>query len=245
MPFDDIEISRYMPMPQFVSMLCNGMFIPKATLFDDPIEGLARLMFEGIPSEKDQIEWAKEWTYVSCWYKSFEESMAMWNIYGKYSEAIAIHTTTKRLIDHIEQDKQFKPYAKKINFVTYMDSKMYPKALFSSELDGRSNRYKRYIFDGLLEEFFFKHRVYEHENEIRLCVVDKSPLKPLEKNPKEGVLIKDAINCIDMITLAPYSPDWYAETIRDIVRKYGSNIPVRKSELDWSKDAFDPANIYF
>jgi len=93
MTFDDIEITRYMPMPQFIGLLSQGMFIPKATLFDDELEGVSRLWYEGSLSEKQEIDWAKEWTYISCWYKSFEESMAMWSIYGKYSEAIAIHTS--------------------------------------------------------------------------------------------------------------------------------------------------------
>jgi len=244
MSFSDIEISRYMPMPQFVGFLSQGMFIPKATLFNDDWEGLARLMVEG-HSVKQEMDWAKEWTYISCWYQSFDESMAMWNIYGKYSEAIAIHTRTKALMDLIENSSALKQFPKRLNFVSYMDYKSYPKPLYGSRVDGRTNRFKRHIYDKLLDEFYFKHRAFQHENEVRLCLVDKKPMSPYEKNRESGILVNDAIECIDMITLAPYSPDWYAEAVEDIVRKFGSNIPVERSVLDWSRDALDPENIIY
>lgn len=240
-----IEITRYMPMPQFVSFLTHGMHIPKATLFDDDWEGLSRRMYEGWLSEKQEMDWAKEWTYISCWYQSFNESMAMWNIYGKYSEAIAIHTSTSALMDVIINNSFLKQYPKRFNFVTYMDYKLYPKPLFDSVVNRRSNSNKRHIFNNLLEEFYFKHRAFQHENEVRLCIVDKKPLDPFNKNPKSGIIVQNVIDCIDMITLAPYSPDWYAEAVKDIVRKYGSNIEVQRSELDWSKEAFNPKNIIF
>lgn len=245
MSFSDVEITRYMPMPHFVGLLSQGMFVPKATLFDDEWEGLSRLMYEGLPSDKQEIDWAKEWIYISCWYQSHKESMAMWNIYGKYSEAIAIHTSTDKLIEVINVDQEFKTYPKQFNFVTYMDLKSYPSPLHESKIDGRTNSIKRHLYLNLLKEFYYKHEAYQHENEIRLCLVDKKPKGPYSKNKSQGVYIKGAEKCIDMITLAPYSPEWYVNTVKDVVAKFGYAIPVYKSELDWSKDAFDPMNIVF
>jgi len=245
MAFDDIEITRYMPMPQFIGLLSQGMFIPKATLFNDELEGISRLWYEGNLSEKQEIDWAKEWTYISCWYKSFEESMAMWSIYGKYSEAIAIHTSTKKLIDLINQDSKLKSYPKRFNFISYMDHKDYPKPLYETKIDKRTNRIKRHIFANLLDEFYYKHRAFQHENEIRLCVVDKKPLEPFKPNDEQGIYVKNAIQCVDMITLAPNSPQWYVETVRDVIKKFGFNVPVCRSELDWSKDVFKPTSILF
>ena len=159
MSFSDVEITRYMSMPQFVAFLSQGLFIPKATMFDDDWEGLARMFYyEESPTAKQNIDWAKEWTYISCWYKSFEESMAMWHIYGKYTEAIAVHTSTAKLMEVIDKNNFLKQYPKRFNFVSYMDSKIYPRPLFDTKLDPRANNNKKYIFNDLVDEFYFKHQ---------------------------------------------------------------------------------------
>lgn len=38
---------------------------------------------------------------------------------------------------------------------------------------------------------------------------------------------------IDEIIISPYSPNWYYELVQDIVKKYGLEIKIKKSELTY------------
>ncbi len=75
MSFSDVEITRYMSMPQFVAFLSQGLFIPKATMFDDDREGLARMLYIEERTTKHEIDWAKEWTYISASLRSYPKSL--------------------------------------------------------------------------------------------------------------------------------------------------------------------------
>ncbi|MCL6272309.1 hypothetical protein M3P05_20545, partial [Sansalvadorimonas sp. 2012CJ34-2] len=65
----NVKIARYIQLPQFIYMLSRGFFIPKTSLFEDELEGLASVMFnydEVGPAPKMENDWAKEWIYTSC-----------------------------------------------------------------------------------------------------------------------------------------------------------------------------------
>ncbi|WP_274025948.1 hypothetical protein [Vibrio parahaemolyticus] len=114
-----MEIARYIQLPQFISLITKGLFIPKTSLFEDELEGLASVMFnsdgQGI-APKMENDWAKEWIYTSCWYKSTGESMAMWNLYGSNAESLMIKTTTAKLQGLIEHSKKIQIISLSLKF---------------------------------------------------------------------------------------------------------------------------------
>ena len=61
-----------------------------------PVELESRL-FETDKVLADMLRWSRQWTYISCWHINDGESAAMWRLYAKSDEAIAVRTTLGRL----------------------------------------------------------------------------------------------------------------------------------------------------
>ena len=119
----EIRIWRYMDFTKFVSMLEHkGLFFPRADLLGDPFEGslsymtpLVRHMImveplrtlgwssEEIKSAVEQMietrRLYQRWTMISCWHINDCESAAMWRMYTKSNESIAVQSTRLRLKD--------------------------------------------------------------------------------------------------------------------------------------------------
>lgn len=112
---EDDTILRYMNFSQFKSLFQNGLNLTRADIFwkDDPFEGeFIEAMYrvandfkitsqsEGSVQPKSMVNSLKEesskvrkLSYVSCWTLSESENVALWKIYGKDKNAIAIKTS--------------------------------------------------------------------------------------------------------------------------------------------------------
>ena len=89
-----------MSFSSFVSFLKNGIFVPQAAKFSDKWEGLlplSKIREEHHMSYREERDLLAPWAYISCWHSSVNESYAMWKVYGRISEAVAIETTIEKL----------------------------------------------------------------------------------------------------------------------------------------------------
>jgi len=94
----------------------KSLFFCRANLFEDPFEGsipkgniVHRDRIYGlIPEEQRpnaivQISEARKnfrsCTFINCWHMNEHESAAMWRLYSKCDEAIAIYTKYNRLVN--------------------------------------------------------------------------------------------------------------------------------------------------
>jgi hypothetical protein len=104
-----------MDFTKFVSLISSGsLFFCRADLFKDPFEGsyskanvaLRPQVYKGMPEEQlgkmmaqmaRFAKWVREWTYINCWHTNEYESAAMWDLYAKTNEAVAIETSYGKL----------------------------------------------------------------------------------------------------------------------------------------------------
>lgn len=111
----DSRLWRYMDFTKFVSLISSGsLFFCRADLFKDPFEGsyskanvaLRPQVYKGMPEEQlgkmmaqmaRFAKWVREWTYINCWHTNEYESAAMWDLYAKTNEAVAIETSYGKL----------------------------------------------------------------------------------------------------------------------------------------------------
>ena len=116
------------------------------------------------------------------------ESAAMWNIYSKTSESIAIQSSFKRLKDSFNSNSK-KIYIGKVNYADY-NTEWIPEG-------------------NLLYPFLYKRKSFEHEKEIRAIYLE---LPPAEKEiiylnqeaPHVGICVDiDIIELIETICLSP------------------------------------------
>jgi len=225
-PKNDSIIWRYLDFTKFVSLLDRkALFFTRADKLGDPFEGshpkanipLRAKIYKGeIPLEDigEIYKLLREFTAVNCWHLSRHESAAMWRLYLKSNEGIAIQSTFKRLKDSI-RDKKHDIFIGKVQYVDYE---------------------KERITDDPMSSFLYKRKSFEHELELR-AVIQELPPKGLSTRSKrpfdDGVSVPVDLNLlISKICLAPTSPKWLHELVESVTRKYQLYKEVCQSSLD-------------
>lgn len=226
------KLWRYMDLAKFMSLITNSqLYFSSSNNFSDIYEGhLSKKLLQDILSDQtdnffnDSVEAMrffcnnlKKSTYINCWHKNEHESAAMWELYSKTPESIAIETTYNKLINSIIIDSNINIY---ISEVLYLD--------YSKEKNS---------FDSTISPFIFKRKSFEHEKEIRLILqttyMKKEYINILNNYNSSGKYIDINLNLlIKKIHLSPTSPFWFEKLIKDILKKYNLNIPVKKSTLN-------------
>lgn len=221
---------KYMDFTKFVSLISSSnIFLCRSDLFKDPYEGsfpkgninLKDQLFSAIPPEHrenvmkrfyDHAKWSRQWTYISCWHMNQHESAAMWDLYAKTEEAIAIETTYDKLMSSLPNDSL-------LGLVNYID--------YENSLIPMNNAYYPYMN---------KRMSFEHEKEARI-VMQKLPLNEGGfdinlVNDKSGEFVNVDLNhLIDNIYVSPSASDWLTDLVAEVSKKYSLNASIIKSNL--------------
>ena len=253
-------LTRYMPLSKFVGFLCNGITCSPACRFDDPWEG--HVYFSAVVpalSSRENlarlVNKAREWISISCWHYAAAESYAMWQIYGRSDDAVAVHTTIGRLkavaMDFITQKRKgvSSPLAV-VTQVKYIDPKRGSKPFQENDIfdvcfdhDQLPQDQDKQDWIGMMGGAFgVKLVAYEYEKEVRLLVLDENAPETMKimttPMPEgEGVLhipVGDLEGFLTGISVSPKAPDWFVTIVKELTRRFGvtlDKIPVKKSEL--------------
>ncbi|TAL63078.1 MAG: hypothetical protein EPN88_12705 [Bacteroidetes bacterium] len=221
---------RYMDLPKFVSMLeTKGIWLARADTVKDKHEGKMpdemRANIENAyasgkleDNQKTDIKNADDFqdylvknTFISCWHKNFDENMAMWEIYGKNSNAIAVQTTVKKVRDSVDPSGLQ-------GFSLIMKDVQYKNA---DEVKGDIN----------YEECFFrKRRPYEYEKEVRISLDTYDVRAPTKKNPDGFVLSCELNMFIEEIIVHPDSDDRFFNVVNSICSKYDIHASISRGK---------------
>jgi hypothetical protein len=230
-----VQIWRFMDFTKFVSILQHaGLFFARCDLLNDPFEGsVPRAMREvtlnsagsehaAVHVDKDLVvawselnRFVRKWTTISCWHMNAHESAAMWKLHAQSNEAVAILSTYERLRTCLSPQRFW------IEQVRYID---YEK--------------ERIPTGNAMYPVVFKRLSFAHEKELRaftseLPTKDETNLDT-EKVPSSPGLWEhvDLNHLIVAIRVAPKSPSWFVELVRDVSGRYGLRAPVKQSSLD-------------
>ena len=131
------------------------------------------------------------------------ESEALWRLYGKTDQAIAIQSSYSRLVDAFDASII-------IGAVRYTD---YDHEVFP--------------MSDALWPAAHKRLSFKHENEIRaLKVAMDDGNEPLG----HGVSVELA-KLVERVYVSPNCPSWYEKLAERLTRRYGYNFPITKSRL--------------
>jgi hypothetical protein len=174
---------RYMDIAKFVSMLeQNAIWLARADTFGDKYEGrfpdemreYIENAYEAYDDEDDDSpvndasdfqDYLVKNTFISCWHHNLEENMVMWEIYGKETNAIAIQTTAKSIVNSI--DTSFiSGYSLKMKNVEYKNA---------NEISGIL-RYE--------DSFFRKRKHFSFEKEVRISLDTYNRSNPTKKSKR-------------------------------------------------------------
>ncbi len=155
----------------------------------------------------------REIYFINCWHVNNTESEAMWKLYLKSNEGIAIQTTTDALKANIV-DTSNSCIVDKVNYIDY-------------ENDVMDYKYNN------MSIFFHKRNHFKHENELRVVtpflhtkVLDEDKEKLVLDEEKQSetfgihVPIKNISRLIKNVYVSPAAPDWFMEVVESILEKY-------------------------
>lgn len=235
-PPDDpyMRIWRYLDFTKFVFLLHRReIYFSRADQLGDRFEGsyprgnqspreqLLRELQENVPQAADFIlrsvvdthKAVTAWTYLNCWHIGQHESIAMWKIYTKTTEAVAVQSTYLRL-------RSVLPERVLVGKVQYID--------FDKGAIPENN---------ILYPFLYKRLSFSFENELRALFLDV-PIKEgaviysPEVQPRGKCITVDIDTLIERIYVAPTAPIWFLELVKDVTNKYELSKNVLQSSID-------------
>jgi hypothetical protein len=242
-PTDGARVWRYMDVSKLVSFLdTRTLFFARADRFDDKWEGSVspndvdawnELVARDEESQEDREKLIQHYrsafpgfrrhTYISCWHENDGESAAMWKLYLKSDEGIALQTSFGRLRHELNES------ARRIHLgrVQYID---YTKEL---TLGGTPHLVGRSYMLGPFAPFIQKRLGFSHEKEIRGVFQDawKNPDDPSEA--QHGLPI--AVNVEELVEgvyVAPGTQGWLRSAVQSILKRFGIDQDVHSSEFD-------------
>ncbi len=224
---ESIRLWRYMDFTKFASFISSStLFFCRSDLFVDPFEGtyskanvrLRPYVYHGLEMQNNPchsstfIKWSKEWACINCWHANEYESAAMWDLYAKTNEAVAIETDYLSLKNVLPSNV----YLGLVNYINY-ETDWLPEG-------------------NLLYPFMHKRNSFEHEKEVRAIILefpsDGQKILFEKKNDMSGINMAIELNSlIKNIYVSPTAPSWLVDLTREIATKYGVTANVKKSDL--------------
>jgi hypothetical protein len=226
-PDASVELWRYIDLSKFLFLLeHSALWFSRLDTLGDPYEGLPpRPLIDEMWSSANvapasvrqhRIEIARHNTYaygigreiivVSCWHANPVESVAMWSLYSRIGEGIAIKTTLERLGNSFRNEKP--PVFG--GLVRYVDFESFRPVGHRNVIDWAT----------------LKRTSFSHEQEFRAIVLTETG--PLSS----GVALPVDINTlIEAIYLSPAAALWLVELVRSICERYKVEAKVQQSDL--------------
>ena len=234
----DAVLWRYMDFTKYVSLLeKQALFFARADRLGDPFEGSYSKVNEALLplqmqrafgkekkiSEGQLKQWVNEWanvnkrtrqsTLINCWHENPYESAAMWKLYSREEDGIAIKTD----FDSFKASFTCSQFIY-IGSVSYIDYESF------------------FIPEGnAFFPFLHKRKSFEHEHEVRAI----NSRHPNQDDEVSMQLYHDLISgayyevdislLIQQVVIAPFAPDWFMELVKSVTARYNFNFPVVKS----------------
>ena len=239
---ETVKVWRYMDFTKFIHLLeSRSLYFSRADKFEDPFEGcFPKEEILAVEEMVDSLETncsensrkfymetfcdvsqrRKKHIFINCWHLNNHESAAMWKLYLKSNEGIAIQSTYEKLKNSfISNDRIYLGQVKYIDYQTeYFDRSTCPSA-------------------NLLRPFIYKRKSFEHEKEVR-AVIEKLDGYTVNENNDEQTHIVSGIHTsinldvlIEKIYVSPNAEPWFLEIVKSIVGRYDKDYSIIQSDL--------------
>ncbi len=222
---DDTILWRYLDTARYLDFLHGQeLFFCRGDQFEDKYEGSFTSSLKNAIEQayqKNHIEMTyeefkkrlRERVFVNCWHKSPNDSMAMWQLYGKTNLAVAVTTTVGKLREELERTmtRHFLSI-KKVTYVKYwrdpnLDIKPYSNV------------------------FTYKVTAYDFEKEVRV-IIDRFDDEFETPVAETGMRVKVRPHqLVRSVVIMPEAPEWYSQLITDVSARFRLGAPVHRSKL--------------
>jgi hypothetical protein len=217
-PDPNTIVWKYLDLSKFLDLLfCRQMFMSRSDKFEDQYEGTfseptyeeIRRLSENNPDFLDYYKRHRKNVVISSWHINEYESYAMWQIFTKNNEGLAIQSTIQRMKDAMQPENRYEQYIGEVKYIDYK---------------------KEYIpFDNTFFPFLFKRKSFQYEREVRIV----SDLTEHHVNINEGAKVNVDINTlIEKIYIHPKSENWYKNLVIQLMKQLGFDFQIEKSDLE-------------
>jgi hypothetical protein len=219
-PGNEARIWRYSDLAKFVRMLdTKKLFFASAKALTDVYEGtLTRpslqkavvLYAQGQDVNPERIfefiaKIPAQMLGVNCWHLNDNESPAMWQMYARDHQGIAIQSTFDRLARSFATYETH-VYIGKVKYVDYDKATIDPRDI------------KQWMLHKRLE--------FAHENELRAVTF-------LKDHNALGIEVAcDLSVLIEKVYIAPVAPDYQIDVVRAVCKRFDFPIEITPSSLD-------------
>ena len=218
LPDKDTIVWKYMDLSKFLDMLlCRQLFMSRSDKFEDQYEGtFSEPTYEELKKlSENNTEFLnyhkhhRKNVIISSWHINEYESFAMWQIFTKNNEGLAIQSTIGKLQDALGPENRYEQH---IGAVKYIDYK------------------KEYVpLENNFFPFLFKRKSFQYEREVRII----ADLSSQNMHINEGVKTNVDINkMIDKIYIHPKSENWYKNLVIQLMQQLGFDFEIEKSDLE-------------
>jgi pyridoxine/pyridoxamine 5'-phosphate oxidase len=242
-------IWRYMDIAKYESLLDRkALFFCRADKFSDPFEGtllkkeadnrlfaakenakFSNKLFDEERAKKNIEDLSylhksfKRGIIINCWHINNNESDAMWRLYLKDNEGVAIQSTKKRILETIEKAKETIEFSK----VRYLD---YDNDIWYHPEDYPHIKYN------LIIPFMHKRIEFYHEQEFRLYhevqeAIDNENYWDTQENHKGKFIEINLTTLVEKILFPPTIDNKTVEKIVNLTTEKGFNFKFEKSKL--------------
>jgi hypothetical protein len=217
-PALDARIWRYSNLAKFIRVLQQrALFFSSAAILTDIYEGnltrpsLQRWLTVSNAPERVASDAAASFVRgmiaINSWHESEHESAAMWLLYSRDDQGIAIQSTFGRLVNSLEQCGH-NVWIGKVRYIGYTQHDF-------SDVDIRD----------IKQWFAHKRREFAYEKELRAMTV----INPGESGKE---VLCDLRVLIESIRIAPAAPRYMVDLVTDLCRRFDIDVDVKPSNLD-------------
>jgi len=220
----DFKLWRYLSLPKFLKLLEDKfLYLALLSNFEDPFEGsLPKTHPDAVKDFQEKYDMpedavngydyhlksVKDHIYINCWHINDHESAAMWSLYSKTNESIAIQSTfldLQRIVDNKAQ----------MGAVAYID--------YETDFIPQGN---------MNYHCLCKRKSFSHEKEFRIIDYDMENHMNGSKGDNFKTVDVDLSELIENIYISPGAPDYFPELIESVSTKYGYDFDIKKSSID-------------
>ena len=239
-PHPDSKLWRYMDFTKFISLLdLQSLFFVRGDKLDDPFEGSfpkvnspvrPHLFGKDVPEQMlkeasqaiiDIFKKARPSILVNCWHENEYESAAMWKLYARDNDGIAVRTNFRHFTESFIGEEEI--YVGKVKYIDFGSP---------SPPDDEDNL----PLGNVHHPFMYKRPHFEYEHEVRATVTSTLQLVLGDDAPPyyvgSGIYEKvDLDKLVEEIVISPYAEEWFHELVQSVAERYGLKAPIRSSSL--------------
>jgi hypothetical protein len=222
------KLWRFIDFTKYIDLLDRReLYFCRLDNFEDPYEGAFptnQVEFETVIQATNHV---KQFNFVNCWHMNDFESAAMWSIYLKNHNGVAIQTTFEKLkssFDETHEDIH-------LSIIKYHDYNQKSQNELINE-----NPWSLGSSGSTINPQIFKRTSFDYERELRAIYIDMPIERDLEKVKKRnlghGKSIKVNLEkLIEKIYIAPKADTWFKDLVISVTAKYSLSKPIEKSDL--------------